>query len=86
MFLKLVAKDRLRSWTTITWALPLTIFASYGLYERLILGKERKPTPAIWAPFTPVENPDPVREPVAIKMPEHYVSPVRPFEEPIHKQ
>ncbi|KAJ3060132.1 hypothetical protein HDU99_006062 [Rhizoclosmatium hyalinum] len=57
MFLKLVAKDRVRSWTTITWAIPLIVFSSYGLYQRLVLGKERKPTPDLYAPFTPVTPP-----------------------------
>ncbi|KAJ3025111.1 UNVERIFIED_CONTAM: hypothetical protein HDU68_007451 [Siphonaria sp. JEL0065] len=84
MFLKLVAKDKLRSWTTITWAVPLIAFSSYGLYKRLYLGEERKPTPDIFAPFTPIEGAPPLieelgksKEPAA---PSRFELAKRPFE------
>ncbi|KAJ3239087.1 hypothetical protein HDU78_003054 [Chytriomyces hyalinus] len=83
MFLKLVAKDRQRSWTTFTWAIPLTVFASYGLYQRLVLGKERKPTPDLWTPFTPVSDAQqqvPVKPVPETQFPPNYVNPQRPFE------
>ncbi|KAJ3401763.1 hypothetical protein HDU80_005716 [Chytriomyces hyalinus] len=83
MFLKLVAKDRQRSWTTFTWAIPLTVFASYGLYQRLVLGKERKPTPDLWTPFTPVSDAQqqvPVKSVPETQFPQNYVNPQRPFE------
>ncbi|KAJ3119049.1 hypothetical protein HDU96_003224 [Phlyctochytrium bullatum] len=51
VFMNFVAKDRMRSWTTIIVAMPVFLFTSYGLFQRLVLGKERKVAqPAIESP------------------------------------
>ncbi|KAI8822124.1 uncharacterized protein EV422DRAFT_566558 [Fimicolochytrium jonesii] len=45
MFMRLVAKDRLRSWVVIISVTPTFCYLTYLTYKRVILGEGPKPRP-----------------------------------------